>query len=1291
MPSRMLTVGWLVACTALLPPDVGAQREDARAARAARAESLYREVRTLKDRVEIAGARGLDRTPDGAAVADLLAPYATLRARLATLLAAPDTAFAARDRQAVATMKRTLETELVARLSTPDDEGGEVGGGSVPCAYDPEALAAGPTGREALAARMYACYGRAARTIVFDGDTLDRLSILGLLSQTEDSDRRRRLFLALEPVWRSVNGDGGARSPYRRLVGLTAAHWAGTTGGSPVEASLRRLGIAPDMMERWLTAILEQWRAVTPPQPVEPWDFHFATGRAGRVLAPRIPRARLAELNAAYFRGLGADPNSLGIRYDLDPRPGKTPVAYTTFGSRLRPEPWVFATYRVGGLDNLSELFHETGHAIHIAAIRTRPALYDWPDSDPFTEALGDLVSLDLYEPAWQQRYLGDSVPLADALRAKYAGIVLDVAWSLFEIRLHRNPALDPNQVWTALTQEYLRIVPHPELSWWAMRGQLINAPGYMMNYAIGAIIVADLRARSPERNRAWYGWVSERLYRFGLERPSHEVITAFLGRLLSPRALLDDLARIDTIRARLARLDGVMVVTGLDSVVEVRRDRWGVPHIYAKTQHDLFFAQGYVAAQDRLWQMEMWRRAGEGRLAEVLGPALVARDRFARLLVYRGDLAAEWASYAPDTRDIVRAFVDGVNAQIAEVRDRPPIEFTRLGIAPEPWGYQVPLQRMAALAMTGNAMSEVARARLVHLIGVERTERLWPTDPARPLDPAPGLDLDGIDESSLGAAAAAYGAIPYQRAEGSNNWVVSGAKTATGKPLLANDPHRAISNPSLRYLTHLVGPGWNVIGAGEPALPGVAGGHNERVGFGFTIVGMDQQDVYVEQVAACAAAVAGRCYFHRGGWRPIQTLVDTIKVKGEAPRVVRLEFTVHGPIVAEDSVRGRAFALRFVGTEPGTAGYLAQLSIDRATDWPSFLRAAARWKLPTENLVYADVDGNIGWIAAGLNPVRAWSGLLPVPGDGGFEWQGFLASSELPQRFNPPGGVIVTANHNILPPGYTKPLNYEWAPPYRADRIRGVLEAGAAFTVRDFQRLQHDEYSIPAARLVPALVAAAGRRGLSGRPEVRTLAAWDYVMAQHAQAPLLYAAWLRALPARVFRPRAGQGWAVLDSEWDLPTLVHLVTQPDGEVGDSVLLGALDDAVADLTRRLGPDRGGWTWGALHRAAFRHPLAAAYDLPTVPRGGDGNTVNATGGGNYRQTSGASFREVLDLADWDNSVATSAPGQSGQPGSPHYGDLVPLWANGEYFPLVYSRARVEQETAHRLVLTPPPATP
>jgi len=313
-------------------------------------------------------------------------------------------------------------------------------------------------------------------------------------------------------------------------------------------------------MERWLVSMLETWRASTPDSPLEPWDWYYAAGRASRALSARIPAARLTTLNAEVFRALGADVDSLHVHYDLAPREGKTPVAFTTFGARARTrggawlpaEPWVFATYRAGGLDNLNELLHETGHAVHIAAVRTRPAFADWPDSDPFSEALGDFVALDVYEPAWQQRWLGDSVPLADGLRARYAGIVLDVAWALFEVRMQRDPSADPNQVWTGITRDYLRIRPHPELSWWAMRGQLVNSPGYMMNYAVGSILIAAIRARTSELHGpftagdpTWYAWVAPRLFRFGLERPTREVVESFLGGPLSPAAILRDMRRM--------------------------------------------------------------------------------------------------------------------------------------------------------------------------------------------------------------------------------------------------------------------------------------------------------------------------------------------------------------------------------------------------------------------------------------------------------------------------------------------------------------------------------------------------------------------------------------------------------------------------------------------------------------------------------------------------------------------------------------------------------------------------
>jgi hypothetical protein len=357
-------------------------------------------------------------------------------------------------------------------------------------------------------------------------------------------------------VWRSMNGDDGAESPYRRLIRLEARHRA--AAGGPADSG-GALGVPSDTVEQWLLRILETWRAATPDSMVEPWDWLYAAGACDRALGAHIPLARLLPLTDRVFLALGADVRALGVQYDLVPREGKTPVAITTNRARARrrggrwtgAEPWVFATYRTGGLDNLNELLHETGHAVHIAAIRTRPAFTDWPDSDPLSEALGDFVALDIYEPAWQARWLGDSVPLAEGLRGRYAGIVLDVAWALFETRMLRDPDPDPNAVWTAITGDYLRIRPHPELSWWAMRGQLVDAPGYMMNYAFGAILIAAIRERTrvlhhpfAAGDSSWYAWVVPRLFRFGLERPSREVLREFLDGEVTVEAILRDMRR---------------------------------------------------------------------------------------------------------------------------------------------------------------------------------------------------------------------------------------------------------------------------------------------------------------------------------------------------------------------------------------------------------------------------------------------------------------------------------------------------------------------------------------------------------------------------------------------------------------------------------------------------------------------------------------------------------------------------------------------------------------------------
>ncbi len=762
--------------------------------------------------------------------------------------------------------------------------------------------------------------------------------------------------------------------------------------------------------------------------------------------------------------------------------------------------------------------------------------------------------------------------------------------------------------------------------------------------------------------------------------------------------------------RSVLAQTSGTLRLSGLQQKVTVLRDEWGIAHIFAESQEDLFFAQGFVAAQDRLWQMDLWRRQGEGKLAEILGESAVERDRFARLLRYRGDPDREFASYAPDARRIIESFVRGVNAQIALAREsnRLPIEFQLQGYAPEPWTPDVCLTRMAGYVMTRNAASELKRAALTREFGKQLADEWMETDPQKSLVIPAGLDLAGLDADILGAATRASGPIRFpsrsNTRDGSNNWVVDGTRSATGKPLLANDPHRQIALPSLRYLVHLCAPGWNVIGAGEPSLPGVAAGHNERVGFGFTIVGMDQQDLYVEETNPANP----HQYRWQGGWRDMRVEHEPLRVKGESrPRDLELKFTVHGPVLREDPARRRAYALRWVGSEPGTAGYLASLSLNRARNWGEFRQALKRWKVPSENLMYADIDGNIGWAAAGLMPVRrgpdgkSWAGLLPVPGDGRYEWQGFLPLEELPQTFRPPGGLIATANHNILPPGYPQELGYEWNVPTRFQRIMEVLGVDhRKWTAEDFQQLQHDEVSLHARALI-SLLAEARNPPEELRPHIDRLSGWDGRLSRNSAAAALYEFWWPLLAPAIFQPHIPEkAWAAVGPGISFRKTIEALRSaearwfgPDAAAGrDALLWRTLAEAVAKAHKKLGANAAAWRWGSLHRALFQHPLStdaerrSLLDLPSVERGGDAFTVCATGGPDFQQNHGASFREILDLADWDRSVATNVPGQSGQPGSPHYGDLLPLWAEGRYFPLLFSRSKIEAAARQKLILEP-----
>jgi penicillin amidase len=721
--------------------------------------------------------------------------------------------------------------------------------------------------------------------------------------------------------------------------------------------------------------------------------------------------------------------------------------------------------------------------------------------------------------------------------------------------------------------------------------------------------------------------------------------------------------------RTALAKIDGTVSLQGLREPVRVYRDPWGVPHIYANNLDDLFFAQGYVQAQDRLWQMEMYRRTYEGGLAELLGDTAVRHDRLVRLFKYRGPFDdREWKRYHPEGKRIFDAFAAGVNAFIAQAGDNLPVEFRLTGIRPKPWRPEIALLRTQTAMPIGDARSELQLARSVAELGAEAANRRARPDPYRDLSVPKGLDVSIIDSAvvaSLGgminsprpAVLPQYqgwaDALPsvhlgvQENSPGSNNWVVSGTRTATGKAILANDPHRNVGNPSIRYIVHLVAPGWDLIGATEPPLPGVMIGHNGRIGWGLTIVGTDQSDVYVEDVnPANRNQVRGR-----SGWENLRIVKDTIAVKGAAPVIVEYKYSRHGPIFYEDSVRHKAYAMRSTAHEPGSAGYLSALRYHAINDCRGFLDAQVYYHAPTENMICGDVQGNIAWQASALSPKRlGWDGRLPVPGNGDFEWQGFR--NDLPREWNPERGWIATANHNIHPPGYDPPLFFKNPnASARYDRLAEVLSKGSNFTVEDFKRLQHDALNPRAARDLPWF-----RGWTANTPDAerarQMLAAWDGFQLRESAAAALYS-------------------FVTDS---LATARNVNTDAQRR---PLLERALAQGWQQLRAEQGEDPAQWRWGRINRSEFPHSLVRAFDIPAVERTGGAGTVAAVG---------ATYRQIIDFADFSRSVATNTPGQSGQPGSPYYGNLAKSYADQQYFPLLYQRNAVEAQAQHTLTLSP-----
>ena len=740
--------------------------------------------------------------------------------------------------------------------------------------------------------------------------------------------------------------------------------------------------------------------------------------------------------------------------------------------------------------------------------------------------------------------------------------------------------------------------------------------------------------------------------------------------------------------------------LTGARAPVEVIEDELGVPHVRAASLHDAFFGQGYLVARDRLFQIDMEQRRNMGRMAEAFGPRFVAADRAARLFLYRGDIEAELAALPPDVLECAQGYVAGVNARIDELAADPaqlPLEYGLLGISPLRWDIRN-LVRGRGIGM-GDADDEVRRAQL-HARGLLDADQLMaPLRPAWSFTVPEGLDTAAVTDADLGILDSSARPLPFdsiQEAQldpqqrwtdrfalGSNAWTIAPSRSATGRPILANDPHLGIGGAGPRHMVHLTAPGLDVIGAGAPGLPGIMQGHTDRFAFGRTNFHIDQTDLFILRTKKDDA----NQYWHKGKWKVFETFEDEIAVKGAPPERVTLRYAAGRPIVSQDAARDRAVAFATVSMLPGANQRFAIIAINLAKDWASLQQAFKLHVSPT-NLHYADIDGNTGWQTIGFTPRRPkHDGLFPAPGDGDFDWTGILPVQDMPHVYNPREGWFASANQMNLPAGYPyheRIISFGWSDPFRYDRIAEVLRAQPKHRIADSIALQHDVQSLPARALVKLLPASLSAEAA---PAAAMLRRWDCGIEADSAAALLFEMVMVALSAD-FRDRVVPAAAKdLIPTVNLSEMLRILGAPDKRLGedpaaarDAMIDRALTAGWKKAVELGGTDPARWQWGDLHRVTIAHPLssipAIAAAFPKIEggrSGGDGTTPMARGFNakrGFNVSHGASYLFVADVGAWDNSRFLLLPGQSADPRSPRYRDFYPLWLAGAMQPLWFS---------------------
>ncbi len=785
------------------------------------------------------------------------------------------------------------------------------------------------------------------------------------------------------------------------------------------------------------------------------------------------------------------------------------------------------------------------------------------------------------------------------------------------------------------------------------------------------------------------------------------------------------------TVSSPWPKTNGELTLPGLQDQVTVIRDQRGIPHIYASNTHDLFMAQGFVHAQDRFWQMEFWRRVGAGRLSEIFGKSQLGTDRALRTL---GVVPAAQRSYDAiddDSRAALQAYAEGVNGYIEQNKNNLPLEFKVLGLTgvkwePEPWTPidSITWGTMMSYDLGGDYKAELRRVQLLNSFGQE-----WMDDLANQPEKEgyPAIVSQAIDWDELGAGAT-LAALPQSLALGSgdgigsNNWVVSGDHTETGLPLLANDPHLGIQMPSIWYENGLHCQTvseecpYDVVGFTFASVPGVVVGHNQHIAWGVTNAMPDVQDLFIERINP----ENPNQYEVNGQWQELDIRREAIRVAGQdEPEYVTIRSTRHGPIIndvaygpGKDWAYGwQPVALQWTATESNRL-FQAILGIDRATNWDSFRQALTYWDAPSQNFVYADVDGNIGYQMPGLIPIRAQGdGTMPAPGwNDDYAWTGYIPFDELPRLFNPPEGYIITANNRVAGPDYPYLIRKHWLTGYRAERIKELITSKDILTIDDYKRIHGDDANLFARDILPLLADVR-----LDRPEVAAqydkLMHWDAQMTKDSSEALFFSAFYHHLLPLIFKDELGDATPSVQSSNTKQLVEKILAEPDSHWWDDlntpeqermndILAEAFDNAYDDLVERAGKNPDKWRWGALHTATFRNQtlgesgisvIEAIFNRGPVETAGGDAIINATSWSDEDPTLFQvvwlpSMRMIVDMADLSNALAINTTGQSGHPYHKHYDDQMQDWANIQYQPMLWDQNDVETHAEGTLILNP-----